>query len=78
MLHLLQVETFDRGRILLGREEGVKQHQCQRDLVSEVVCQIFCRFRVRSSSKETERERKGERCEISSMKWDNFVNWVDM
>ena len=56
-LYLLHIETFDRGRILLTREgSSLKQHQCQRDLVSEGVCQIFCRFRVQGS-----REKKGEK-----------------
>ena len=64
--YLLHVETFDRGKILLSRKEGLKQHQCQRDMVFQGVCQIFCRFRVQSSK---ERERRPM---ISYMTWEIF------
>ena len=66
--YLLHVETFDRGKILLARKEGLKQHQCQRDMVFQGVCQIFYRFRVQGSKEKRERERSM----ISNMAWEIF------
>ena len=77
--YLLHVETFDREKILLARKEGLKQHQCQRDMVFQGVCQIFCRFRVQSS-KDREREKRGERerSMISYMTWEIISVIVDL